>query len=51
MRGIEDDNYTKDRKLYINSGNLYVLKAFDIYSPFSEENYFTFNDYLFQITE
>ena len=51
MRGIENDNYTKDRKLYINSGNLYVLKAFDIYSPFSEENYFTFNDYLFQITE
>lgn len=51
MRGIENNNYTEDRKLYINQGNLYVLKAFNIYSPFSEEEYFTFNDFLFQITE
>lgn len=51
MRGIENENYTEDRKLYLNDGDLYVLKSFDIYSPFSEEKYFTFNDYLFQITE
>lgn len=51
MRGIENENYIEDRKLYLNEGNLYVLKSFDIYSPFSEETYFTFNDYLFQITE
>lgn len=51
MRGIEDDKYIEDRKLYLNGGDLYVLKAFNIYSPFSEENYFTFNDFLFQITD
>lgn len=51
MRGIENENYTEDRKLYLNEGNLYVLKSFNIYTSLNEEKYFTFNDYLFQITE
>ena len=49
MRGIENENYIQDIGLYISEGKLYVLKAFDIYSPFSEENYFTFDDFLFEI--
>lgn len=51
MRGIINENYTQDRKLYINGGNLYVLKSFNIYTSLNEERYFTFNDYLFQITQ
>ncbi len=51
MRGIEEEKYTDNIKLYLNGGDLFVLKSFDIYSPFSEEKYFTFDDYLFQITD
>ena len=51
MRGIENENYTQDSQLYLSNGNLYVLKAFNIYTDLNEERYFTFDDYLFQITE
>ena len=49
MRGIENNNYIENIELYISEGKLYVLRAFDIYSPFSEEDYFTFDDFLFEI--
>lgn len=49
MRGINNNNYIENIELYISEGKLYVLRAFDIYSPFSEEEYFTFDDFLFEI--
>ena len=51
MRGIENNNYLENRKLYLNNGDLYVLKSFNIYTVLNEERYFTFDDYLFQITD
>ena len=51
FRKIENENYTKDSHLYVKQGNLYVVKAFPIYSPFSEEDYFTLDDFYIQITE
>lgn len=51
MRGIKNHNYMEDSHYYIRKGNLYVLKPFQMYSPFHEEKYFTFEDFLIQITE
>ena len=51
MRGIKNNNYMEDVHYFIREGNLYALKAFQIYSPFNEEEYFSFQDFLIQITE
>ena len=51
QRGITKDNYLTDSYYYIKNGDLYLLKAFKIYSPFREEEYFSTSDFLIQITE
>ena len=51
MRGIQNEQYMDGAHYYLKDGNLYVLRPFQIYSPFQEENYFTFQDFLIQITE
>ncbi|MBP5678203.1 MAG: hypothetical protein J6X28_00045 [Bacilli bacterium] len=51
MRGIVEENYMEDAHAYIKDGNLYIIKVFQIYSPFHEEDYFSFQDFLIQITE
>ena len=50
LRGIENDNYLEDIHYYIKNGHLYVIKAFDVYSIYEEEKYFTTNDFFIQIT-
>lgn len=51
MRGISDSDYLDNSHYYIKNGDLYVLRPFNIYSPFNEEDYFTLSDFLIQITE
>lgn len=51
LRGIKNENYMSDIKYYIKGGNLYALKTFKIYSALKEENYFSPNDFLIQITQ
>lgn len=51
QRGITNKNYLNDSYYYIKNGNLYLLKAFKIYSPFNEEKYFSTSDFLIQLTE
>lgn len=53
MRGIKDEDYMNNVSYYVNNGNLYVLRPFNYYdSAFNREiDYFSFNDYIIQITE
>ena len=51
LRGINNNDYLENSYYYIKNGNLYILKPFKIYSPFSEEKFFSTNDFLIQITE
>ena len=51
LRGIKNGNYMSDINYYIKNGNLYVLKTFNIYSALKEEEYFSPNDFLIQITK
>lgn len=50
LRGIKGD-YGKDINYYIKNGNLYVVKPFNIYSVYDEEDYFTTKDFFIQITK
>lgn len=51
MRGMKDNDYLENSSYYIKNGDLYVLRPFNIYSSFNEEDYFTLSDFLIQITE
>lgn len=51
LRGIEDDNYLENVHYYIKNGNLYAIRAFNIFSFYDEDKYFTTDSFLFQITK
>lgn len=51
QRGIKNNDYLEGSYYYIKNADLYVLKPFKIYSAFNEENFFSTNDFLIQITE
>lgn len=51
IRGIKNNNYMENVNYYIKDGNLYVIKPFNIYSIYNEEEFFSTSDFLIQITD
>lgn len=46
-----DKDYLDDIYYYIKNNKLYVYKAFNVYSVYDEENYFTENDFLIKVSD
>lgn len=51
LRGINNENYMENVHYYIKNGNLYVIKPFNIYSIYKEDEYFSTSSFLIQITK
>ncbi len=46
-----DKDYLSDIHYYLKDNKLYVYKAFNVYSVYDEENYFTEDDFFIQVSE
>ncbi len=46
-----DKAYLDDIHYYIKNNKLYVYKAFDVYSIYDEQNYFTEDDFLIEVSD